>query len=303
MRTSVQQQGRVIRQAAFVRWAAFGVVLPLLSVFAHVAVAWLDDDHLGVVGLLADGELLVLATVVAAAGLGDLVFDLRAGTTGTEVHRLRAGAVCTGALITIVLSVLCFGLITFETRSRTAELGIAQRESIERKAQADGLVSLARLSEDDIQVFEKRLAATTRHLADATRRLRAATAGEDPSRRVGSDAVAAALAAEVDRFSRERDQLESSGPQLRASADTLRNTAETTVKSSTASLQRSRERAAIASVALFVLALVFGAASMLLMAGAEHARRVASPAAGGEAAHTVAPTVAPGLGSPAADPV
>jgi hypothetical protein len=71
----------------------------------------LSFDH-----LYGDGELLVLATVIAAAGIGDLVFDLR--KTGRQ-RVYRDSVAIALALVCVILSVLLYGLVTLKQEQLT----------------------------------------------------------------------------------------------------------------------------------------------------------------------------------------
>ena len=68
------------RRPTYVKWLIFGVSLPLLPLAARVLAAWLDNatQSLSFTALFSDGELLVVATVIAAAIIGDLLFDFSA---------------------------------------------------------------------------------------------------------------------------------------------------------------------------------------------------------------------------------
>ena len=69
------------------------------------------DEGPSFVSLFGDGEFLVLATVVAAAGIGDLVFDFK--RNGVD-EPLRPAIAISAALVTVVVSALLFGLVALE---------------------------------------------------------------------------------------------------------------------------------------------------------------------------------------------
>lgn len=97
------------------KWIVFVVLLPLLPVAARILAHWVNggDQPLGFVQLFGDGELLVLAVVIAAAGIGDLVFDIRSGRR-TE---LRDGLAISFAIVVVTLSALMFGFVTLKHES------------------------------------------------------------------------------------------------------------------------------------------------------------------------------------------
>lgn len=109
----------------YVKWSIFGVALPLLPLFAHVLAALLSPSPLTREGasftsLFSDGELLVIATVIAAAAIGDLLFDF----PGRDDLRTRtfAAVLCAIALLIVVVSVLMYGLVAVSYR-RTFVVG------------------------------------------------------------------------------------------------------------------------------------------------------------------------------------
>lgn len=85
------------RRAAYMKWLVFGVGLPLLPFAGRALAASIDRGGFTWSSLLGDGELLVIATVLATAVIGDLLFDFTglAGPTGQlrVATRLRVGLV------------------------------------------------------------------------------------------------------------------------------------------------------------------------------------------------------------------
>ena len=135
---------RFVRRAAIVRWGVFSVVLPLLPIGAHLAAAWLNDETATVsfVNLFADGELLVLATVIAAAGIGEVTFDvLRQPGLLKPGGDLGLAVASAGALVVVVLSVLFFGLITFKDQTSRTEVNTAEQRARERVVEAAAISS------------------------------------------------------------------------------------------------------------------------------------------------------------------
>src|SRR6476660_6849511 len=105
---------RASRRAAYFKWAIFGVSLPLLPLITRALAAWLVNatQDLSFITLFSDGELLVVATVIAAAVIGDLLFDI-SGRNETRGHSAIA-VLCAIALVVVVVSVLMFGLVTLD---------------------------------------------------------------------------------------------------------------------------------------------------------------------------------------------
>jgi hypothetical protein len=104
-----------IRRSAYARWILFGVLLPLLPIAAKIAASWFDVGHptWDYRLLFGTGDVLVLAVVVAAAGIGDLLFAAR---NNTHVV-LREALVISLALIVMVLSGVAYGLVTLKQES------------------------------------------------------------------------------------------------------------------------------------------------------------------------------------------
>ena len=128
---------RLVRSGHLTKWAVFGVVLPLLPIAGHIAAAWFaaDTRQLGFVSLFGDGELLVLATVVSAAAFGDLAFDLYSNGSRRYEYRFRVAVVSALALAIVVLSVLLFGLVSYQTEARRTTLAAAQTDFVRGQSQ------------------------------------------------------------------------------------------------------------------------------------------------------------------------
>jgi hypothetical protein len=100
--------------AGCVKWLVFGVALPLLPLAARVLTALLGG-HLSFASLFGDGELLVIATVIAAAVIGDLLFE---STDYMDTwSRIKAAILCAFALLIVVFSVLTYGLVAVRIQS------------------------------------------------------------------------------------------------------------------------------------------------------------------------------------------
>jgi hypothetical protein len=94
----------------YVKWGIFGVALPLLPLAAGVLAGYLNPRrvHESFTGLLGNGELLIIATVISAAVIGDLLFDI-SGYSGRA--GIIAAILCAFALLIVVVSVLAYGLV------------------------------------------------------------------------------------------------------------------------------------------------------------------------------------------------
>jgi hypothetical protein len=98
--------------ANYVKWGIFGVALPLLPLAGGLLAGLLDPRaaHLSFAALLGNGELLVIATVISAAVIGDLLFDI--SRHPQIVGNIIAATLCAFALLIVVVSVLTYGLVT-----------------------------------------------------------------------------------------------------------------------------------------------------------------------------------------------
>jgi hypothetical protein len=117
-RTEIDLQARRKLQASYVKWSIFGVALPLLPLAAHVLAALVSPFSAGegasFTTLFSDGELLVIATVISAAVIGDLLFDV---SDRNDVRtRTTAAILCAVALLVVVVSVLIYGLVAVNYR-------------------------------------------------------------------------------------------------------------------------------------------------------------------------------------------
>jgi hypothetical protein len=117
--TVLDLQARRAIRTSYVKWSIFGVALPLLPLAAHALAALVSPFTAGEGGLsfttlFSDGELLVIATVISAAVIGDLLFDI----SGRSDERTRTGAaiLCAFALLVVVVSVLMYGLVAVNYR-------------------------------------------------------------------------------------------------------------------------------------------------------------------------------------------
>jgi hypothetical protein len=141
MTQNVERTPPVDRRAQYVKWLIFGVVLPLLPFAARALAAWVDNSSssLSFTVLLGDGELLVVATVIAAAIIGDLLFDFT-GNRATRTHT-SAALMCAFALVIVVASVLMFGLVTLDNQHRNDAVLLAQQSEISRIGESSQLLA------------------------------------------------------------------------------------------------------------------------------------------------------------------
>ena len=116
------------RRTALIKWLIFGVLLPLLPFAARALAAWVDNSSKSLTfnSLLSDGELLVVATVISAAVIGDLLFDFT-GIKKTREQGAKA-LICAFALVVVIASVLMFGLVTLNNQDRNDSFLQAQEE-------------------------------------------------------------------------------------------------------------------------------------------------------------------------------
>ncbi len=143
------------------KWLVFSVLLSLLPIGARIAASSFSGSALTANELLKNGELLVLATVLTAAAIGDLVFDL---------NRLRespgrVAGVVTVNLLVLLVSVLYFGLVTLDNENRSAQLAAAQRDAALAQGRADQLVAQA----DQLRDEADRLRRDSEVASDAAR--------------------------------------------------------------------------------------------------------------------------------------
>ncbi len=137
------------RRASLARWALFSVSLPLLPVFATLIVHWFTNDasEITFTTVFGDGELLVLATVVAAAGIGDVFF----GDDTEGPHPSRNSALAFSLLV-VVASVFLFGLVTVTNRASRDDIARIKAETEVRAAtiesNADQIESLSQQQND-----------------------------------------------------------------------------------------------------------------------------------------------------------
>lgn len=169
---------RLQRRNTFARWVLFGVLLPLLPIMARVSASWVDIGHptTDYKTLFGDGDLLVLAVVVAAAGIGDLLFS-------TRRHVMigpREAVAISLALFVVVLSGVAYGLVTLKQESR----GSLQQSRVNQTQILQEQLQLAQINLDAATAQF----ASAQHASDVARA--AAEAEVDGVRAYGSTGVA-----------------------------------------------------------------------------------------------------------------
>jgi hypothetical protein len=86
---------------AVTKWIAFGVFFASLPVVLNGSLLWFEQGSMNKRSLLSNGELLIVSAGIAAAGIGDLVFDRRAAG-GENIRGFRGLSIA----ICIALAVL-----------------------------------------------------------------------------------------------------------------------------------------------------------------------------------------------------
>lgn len=262
--SSMEQSGPdrlTSRRPTYVKWLIFGVSLPLLPLAARVLAAWLDNatQSLSFTALFSDGELLVVATVIAAAMIGDLLFDF----SGRNEMRspTTIAVLCTFALLVVVISVLMFGLVTLDNQNRSDAEQQAQQNAT---AQADQSAQLAIQSQADqnrsnalslqARSLDNKAAAARRNYEKQVTGTGGALPGIGPlARELKSQALSL------------NQQSEIAGAQARIlyhQALTQRTKADQLLEKSITSLAIGRKQAAVMSVIMFPAAVLTGAAAL-----------------------------------------
>lgn len=228
------------RIAVFVRWLIFGVSLPLLPIGSRAMAQWIDGSSVDFTlsGLFGDGELLVIATVVSAAGIGDLVFDLRRTSRRST---LSGAVVASFALICVIFSVLLYGLVTLRKEAQTP----AQKTAIAR----------VQTSKNDLESAEQAQLTEARQLG-VVQRLYRDEISRDPR---GVDPFARALQAQIIRGVQDVQ-----AAQVRvARSNILLSAAQAQSIETADKVSNNTIQAAIASLIMFVASL--GAGSLCIL--------------------------------------
>lgn len=261
---------RVFRIAALTKWAIFGVLLPLLPVAGHVAAAvWAGDvSELSFSSIFGDGELLVLATVVAAAAFGDLVFESRAAASSGERAYLKIGFVSALSLFVVVLSVLFFGLVSYQNELRRTALARAQTDQVQQVRQVVAYEHGVATRAAEVATINSRIQTLNRQIATLQRKAQNEIHGTGGSGVAGVGALAKALLSEVTYLEQARTRALADLNSLRASIASLDTSAESRVSSAATSVNHALERAAVVSIVMFALALLIGASAIRVLTNA-----------------------------------
>jgi hypothetical protein len=268
MRSSASPLGKQsVVGASRAKWWIFGVSLPLLPIGARVAAAWLDGQaSLGFVDLFGDGELLVIATVIAAAIIGELMFDLRgARSVVDDVNSFRMALLNALALIVVVGSVLFFGLVTYanqaradaQTRARIEQFA-EERLSAHLDIEAQAQLSQVRQLDSRQRQLERKRRALELEDAEQIAGQAGAEAGRGPS--------ALFLQREIEEAARQSQRLKAQRSRLLAQAEQSQLSASGKLDASSANLNRGRTQAAIISVVMFLLSLAVAYPAVGLLA-------------------------------------
>ena len=95
------------RQIKLVRWGMFGVLLSLLPLAGAFVGSAIYGKLVSLEGLLSRGELLLIATTLAAAATGEL-FGSRHSSTASGTEVLAGGA----AIFVAVLAIFSYAVVS-----------------------------------------------------------------------------------------------------------------------------------------------------------------------------------------------
>lgn len=226
------------------KWLIFSVLIPLLPIGAHIAAGYFSDRSSDVtfIKLFGDGELLVLATVISAAAIGDLVFDtLKRATSAPQLSRIAITVAAN--LVIVVIAVLFFGLVTLDNESRAAALETQRDQAAQLEAQAQDLERQAA----NLEAQAKQLQ------VQAVEEMN----GSGPSGEPGPGALASFLQAQA-------EQLQVQAEEVAREATFARHRANEQLSAASESVSTGRVQTAIVSVSLFISALVGGCAALIV---------------------------------------
>ena len=244
------------------------MLLPLLPLGARALAAWFDNStqDLSPYKLLSDGELLVIATVIAAAIIGDLLFDF-SGRNEMRTHTTMA-VLCTFALLVVVVSVLMFGLVTLDNQSSSDAEQQAQHYASVQIEDSGGVAFQASLSLDTYNS----LVAQENHLNGEL----GTTRGQE--RKVLQQHIAA-LRGEAASAKAQSNYLKKQSATLRSLADQRLESAVSLGPG------RLRKQAAIMSLTMFLIAVSAGVIALWFSTGRvekRHGREAARSSQDGE---------------------
>lgn len=255
----------VDQRAAGIKWLIFGVVLPLLPFAARALAAWLDgaSSSLSFRALFGDGELLVVATVISAAVIGDLLFDFT-GFNARREQNLKAG-LCAFSLVVVVASVLMFGLATLDNQQRADAVQRAQDQEVKQATLASQL-STASIQD---QSLASNLAARARQLDTQAQTAKSkavdeanGTSASGTTGLAGEGPIYQDLRQQAKDLAAEADRTNARATTLAKQAATVRQQADKVIITSFASLDRGESQTAAMSVVMFLFALLTGALAL-----------------------------------------
>jgi hypothetical protein len=249
------------RRAAYVKWLIFGVALPLLPFAARLLAAWLDNAtrSLSFTSLFSDGELLVVATVIAAAVIGDLLFDF---SGRNEVRgRTTIAVLCALSLLVVVISVLMFGLVTLDNQNRSDAVQQAQHNQTARIEQSTQLLEQSSKDQAQASALSKQAQTLNNRLSVEEGNLHKQIfgAGGTPA---GIGPIAAEIETQIKSLRRASDRSRVQATLLSEQAVAHRAQANRFLINSLTRLSIGREQAAIMSVIMFLLSWLTGAVAI-----------------------------------------
>jgi hypothetical protein len=254
MKSCHYQSTRNDVRGARVKWLIFGVLIPLLPVGARFAAAWLDGrTHFDFATFFGDGELLVLATVVAAASVGEVLFSFQRDQL--SAGPLRTAVITASALVVVVLAVLFFGLVTYANQTQADAQARAHEQQLEQRAQEDSALEEALSKSKEADALRARRKTLTVELGHE---LEGSHGGEGP--------FAARTRAEINELVHLSAKLEADASRLRQQAQRERELADQGLEQSTTELHSGREQAAIVSIMLFSISLLVAFPAVTLVA-------------------------------------
>ena len=237
---------RLGRRPAYVKWWIFGVLLPLLPLGARVLAAWFDNaaKSLSFTTLLSDGELLVIATVISAAIIGDLLFDF----SGRNEVRTRTtiAVLCAFSLLVVVVSVLMFGLVTLDDQNRSDALQQTQRTVAGQVAQSIQLAAQSNQAQTQSNFLSQQIIRLNNELATSPRNV----------------VLVRQLRDQATIFEQQSAVYRAESTSLSHRSIAIRSSADQLLERNVTNLAIGRQQAAVMSLIMFVIAVLTGIAAL-----------------------------------------
>lgn len=209
--------------------------------------------------LFSDGELLVIATVIAAAVIEDLLFDF---SGRGEVRRATSKAVlCAFSLVVVVASVLMFGLVTLDNQNRSDAVQQAQSTELLRADQAAQLLAEAHQDQSQSAAFTVEAGQLNRALQRTRDKVLAQAEGIGGTP-PGSGPLVFAGEQQVRELQAQASSDSQGAATLANKAGDERLTASRTLALSITNLSIGRRQAAIMSVTMFLISCITGAVAL-----------------------------------------